>query len=105
MIHELRIYHCQPGKLNAELDRLKAAATTYFPRHGINVLGYWSVLVGPSNHDIYYIIEWGSYDEREARWTAFLNDPEWRLVREQSEADGVLLASISNILLKPLHFD
>ena len=104
MFHELRIYHCQPGKLKAELARLEEAARFFFPRLGIKAIGYWSVLVGDSNHDLYYILEWQSLEEREEKWAAFVSDPEWARVRDLSEADGTLLTSITNLLLKPLDF-
>ena len=104
MIHELRIYRCQPGKLKAELARLEEAARVFFPRHGIKAVGYWSVLVGENNHELYYILEWPSFEERERKWAAFVADPDWARVRDASEADGTLLTSIANLLLKPLPF-
>ena len=104
MFHELRIYHCQPGKLKAELTRLEEAARIFFPRFGIKAIGYWSVMVGDNNHDLYYILEWQSLEERNEKWAAFASDPEWIRVRDLSEANGTLLTSITNLLLKPLDF-
>lgn len=104
MFHELRTYHCQPGKLRAERDRMEAAALKFFPRHGIRSLGYWTVLVGESDHDIHYILEWESMSERDAKWKAFASDPEWMSLFAESERNGPLLTSITNVFLKPLVF-
>ncbi|GAA2901231.1 NIPSNAP family protein [Pseudonocardia halophobica] len=105
MIHEFRTYTCNPGKLPDEIERLRKAATVFFPRHGIKVLGYWSVLVGPDSGQLHYIIEWESMAEQEEKWGAFLADPEWIAAKADSEKDGPLLARVTNSLLKPLTFD
>lgn len=102
MFHELRTYRCRPGKVADELRRMKHAAKTLFPRHGMKALGYWTVLVGPCDHDLYYILEWESLEERTAKWKAFLADPEWVDLFAASEKNGPLLASISNVFLKPI---
>ena len=104
MFHELRIYHCQPGKLKTELDRMREAARKLFPQHGIKAVGYWTVMVGPSDHDIYYMLEWVSLEERSAKWKAFGADPKWIELFKESEQNGTLLTSITNIFLKPLAF-
>jgi hypothetical protein len=37
---------------------------------------------------------------REAKWTAFLNDPEWQAKRAETEANGALLTHVSNQILQ-----
>ena len=42
--------------------------------------------------------------EREAKWTAFIKDPDWLKARDASEADGPILANVSNQLLAATAF-
>ncbi|MDP7392782.1 MAG: NIPSNAP family protein, partial [Alphaproteobacteria bacterium] len=49
MIHELRIYHCVPGRLPALLDRFETITLKIWKRHDIRQAGFWTVDIGPSN--------------------------------------------------------
>ena len=50
------------------------------------------------------MLAWESLADREARWTAFQNDPAWHKARDDSERDGPIVASISNQILRPTAF-
>ena len=101
MIYELRIYHTMPGKL-AELNaRFVNHTLKLWERFDIRPVGFWTVLVGGSNQDLYYLLEWKDMAEREQRWNAFTADPEWIAQRAQSEKNGPLLASIDSSFLAP----
>ena len=104
MIYELRIYHAVPGRLPALLARFQNRTLPIWERHGIRQAGFWTVAVGPSNQDLYYLLEWESLAEREKRWGAFLADPEWIATSAESEKDGQLVQNISNELLAPTAF-
>ena len=52
----------------------------------------------PAN-ELTYMLPWESLADRETRWTAFQNDPAWHKVRDDSERDGPIVASISNQIL------
>ena len=104
MIHELRIYHCVPGRLPALLNRFETITLALWDRHGIRQAGFWTVAIGDSNQDLYYLLEWESLAERERRWTAFMTDPEWIAKRAETEKDGPIVASITNLLLQPTSF-
>jgi len=65
MIHELRIYHCVPGRLPALLKRFETVALAAWERHGIRQAGFWTVTVGPSNQDLYYLLAWDSLAARD----------------------------------------
>ena len=104
MIHELRIYHCLPGRLPALLKRFETITLELWRRHGIRQAGFWTVVVGDSNTDLYYLLEWSSLAEREQKWAAFQSDPEWIAKRTETEKDGQIVASISNLILQPTSF-
>jgi len=104
MIYELRVYHCVPGQLPALLKRFETITLGIWERHGIRQAGFWTVLVGDSNQDLYYLVEWESLAEREKKWGAFMADPEWIAKRAETERDGPIVASLSNSFLQPTAF-
>ncbi len=101
MLHELRIYHCVPGRLPALNKRFETVTLKLWEKHGIRQAGFWTVEIGPSNQVLYYLLAWESLAEREQRWTAFQADPEWQQKRAESEADGPIIGHVENIFLKP----
>lgn len=104
MIHELRIYHCMPGRLPALLKRFEMITLGLWAKHGIRQAGFWTVAIGESNHDLYYLLQWESLAERERKWGAFMADPDWIAKRAETERDGPIVASISNTILQPTSF-
>src|SRR4051794_18944802 len=104
MIHELRIYHCAPGRLPALLKRFETVTLAIWERHGIRQAGFWTVAIGESNQDLYYLLQWDSLADRDKKWNAFAGDPEWLAKRAESERDGPIVASISNTILQPTAF-
>ncbi len=104
MIHELRIYHCVTGRLPALLNRFETITLKIWERHGIRQAGFWTVLVGPSNQALYYLLEWKSMEERERVWNAFASDPEWLEKRAGTEASGAIVDRVENMFLAPTAF-
>jgi hypothetical protein len=104
LIHELRIYHCVPGRLPALLKRFETITLPLWQRHGIRQAGFWTVVIGESNQDLYYLLEWQSLAERETKWSAFQTDPEWLEKRAETERDGRIVASVANAILQPTAF-
>ena len=104
MIHELRIYHCISGRLPALLKRFDTITLKIWERHGIRQAGFWTVGIGGSNQDLYYMLEWESLAERDEKWAAFQADPEWIEKRAGTEADGAIVASVENLILQPTSF-
>jgi len=60
-----------------------------------------ATMIGESNQTLYYLLEWESLAEREAKWGAFLKDPEWLKAREETEKDGPIVAKVTNYILEP----
>ena len=101
MIHELRIYHCLPGRLPALHERFSKVTLELWKKHGIRQVGFWTAVIGESNQALYYLLEWKDLAEREQRWTAFSTDPEWIEARAESERDGPIVEYFSNAILAP----
>lgn len=104
MIYELRTYHCMPGKLPALLKRFEGATLKLWEKHGIRQAGFWTVAIGGSNHDLYYLLAWESLAERDQKWAAFASDPDWQKARAESEKDGPILTHFTNQILTPTSF-
>ena len=104
MLYELRIYHCVTGRLPALLDRFETITLKLWEKHGIQQMGFWTTEIGPNANDLYYLLQWKSLAEREKKWTAFATDPEWIKKKAETEANGQILESLSNPILKPTGF-
>jgi hypothetical protein len=104
MIYELRVYHTMPGKLPALLKRFDTITLKIWERHGIKQAGFWTTLVGESNADLTYMLQWESLAERERKWDAFQADPEWITKRAETEKDGPINARVENSFLIPTSF-
>ena len=105
MIYEMRIYRCVPGHLPTLLERFEKTTLRIWERLGIRQAGFFTTVVGESNSELTYFIAWESLAEREAKWTAFMKDPEWIEARAAHRAaHGEVVASISNQFLAPTAF-
>lgn len=104
MIYELRIYRCVPGKLPELKKRFETVILAAWEKHGIRAVGFWTTLIGESNQNFYYLLEWNDLAERERVWNRYLCDPERLKAREESEMAGPIVANISNTMLEPTAF-
>lgn len=100
MIYELRIYEVAPGKMPALNARFANQTMKFFEKHGIKVVGFWTEEVGTSNNLI-YMTGFDSWADRERRWGAFQQDPEWIKVRDAGQQEGPMVLRIHNSLLRP----
>ena len=101
MIVEMRIYHCAPGRLPALNDRFTNITLDFFKKYGIEPIGFWTTLAGPSNHTLTYLLKWESLAEREVKWNAFQADAEWLAKRAETEAKSPIVERIENQFLSP----
>ncbi len=104
MIHELRIYDCVPGRLPDLLKRFDTITLKIWDKHGIRQAGFWTTLIGESNQRLYYLLAWDSLADRERKWNAFQADPDWAAARAQTEANGPIVAQVTNEMLIPTGF-
>ena len=104
MLYELRIYDCVSGRLPDLLKRFDTITLKIWEKHGIKQAGFWTTLIGESNQRLYYLLQWDSLADREKKWTAFFNDPDWHRARAETEANGAIVAQVSNEILAPTSF-
>lgn len=100
---ELRVYYCNPGKLDALVDRFRDHAVPLFKKHGIDGLGYWIPTSNPDNA-FYYLMAYPSKEARDAAWNEFGKDPQWQEAAKKSEENGKLIARSTIYFLKAADF-
>lgn len=98
-LYELRIYHCNEGKLDALQARFRDHTTKLFKKHGMNNIGYWTP-DEPNNQDLYYILSYPSREARDASWKAFGADPDWKEAAKASELNGKIVKSVESSFMK-----
>jgi hypothetical protein len=99
-VYELRVYHAAPGKLGDLLSRFREHTTKIFDRHGMKSVAYWTPLDEPDkSNTLIYILQHPSREAAAANWKSFQDDPEWKAVKEKSEANGKLTEKIDSTYL------
>lgn len=104
MIYEMRVYRCVPGRLPALLKRFETVTLKLWEKHGIKQAGFFTTVIGESNNELTYFLQWESMAAREKTWNAFMSDPDWIEKRAESEKDGAIIANIVSQLLQPTAF-
>jgi NIPSNAP len=99
-VYELRIYHAAPGKLPELLARFRDHTDKLFDRHGMKSIAYWTPVDEPEkSNTLVYILYHPSREAAVANWKSFQDDPEWKSVKEKSEANGKLAEKIDSTYL------
>jgi hypothetical protein len=92
-IYELRTYTTLPGRLPALNKRFANHTIRLFARHGIKSESYWIPTdEARKDNTLIYILSHDSQEAADKNWKEFQADPEWVKFREESEADGKILA-------------
>jgi hypothetical protein len=99
-LYELRVYHAVPGKLGELLARFRDHTTKLFEKHGMKNVAYWTPVDEPDRGNmLIYILQHTSREAATASWKSFQDDPEWKRVKEESEANGKLAEKIDSTFM------
>jgi hypothetical protein len=99
-VYELRVYQAAAGKLAQLLARFREHTTKLFDRHGMKNVAYWTPVDEPQkSNTLIYILEHPSREAAAANWKSFQDDPEWKSVRDKSEANGKLVEKVESTFL------
>lgn len=102
---EMRTYHAAPGKLDALHVRFRDHTLRLFKKHGIQSVGYWTPAVEEgANGTLVFLLAYPSKEDREKRWNAFANDPEWKTAKAESEKDGPLVEKVEQVFMTPTDY-
>lgn len=98
-VYELRIYYTHPGKMPDLLTRFRDHTCKLFEKQGMVNIGYWLPVEEKDQDKLYYVLRHASRDAAKASWTAFGADPEWKAVRDASEAAGKIVVKVDSVFL------
>src|SRR5450432_2570845 len=97
---ELRTYYTAPGKLEALNARFRDHTCALFKKHGMEVVGFWLPTVQPAaGEKLVYMLAYPSRAAATQAWKDFNNDPEWKKVRSDSEANGKIVLKADSLFL------
>lgn len=107
--YELRVYTAQPGKRDALAARFASRTAAIYARHGITNVGYWipqqsDPELGISAENTFiYMRAYPSKEERDKRYKAARDDPEFAEVVLTQERDPAtrLIVKAHNIDMLP----
>ncbi len=103
MLYELRVYDITPLRIKDINDRFAKYTTRIWKRLGIRPVGFQENVIGPSN-TLTYLLAWESLEEREKKWDAFISDPEWLKVTEETHKNGPIVLKSTNTIMRPTFY-
>ncbi len=102
---EMRTYIANPGKMAALHARFRDHTNKLFVKHGMELVGYWTPTTGENaDHTLVYILAYPDKEARDKSWKAFVDDPDWKKAKAESEKDGVLVQKVIPQFLKPTDY-
>ncbi len=102
---EMRTYIAAPGKLDGLNARFRNHTNKLFVKHGMELIGYWTPTEGAAaQNTLVYILAYPNKESREKSWKAFRDDPEWKKVVAETEANGKLVEKVESLFLKPTDY-
>jgi hypothetical protein len=94
-LYELRTYTTEPGRLPALHARFKAHTIRLFEKHGMQNGMYWVPTDEKlKDNTLIYVVSHASAEAAKKSWDGFINDEEWKKVRDESEKDGKIVAKV-----------
>ena len=99
-VYELRMYHAKEGKMDALKARFGDHTDALFQKHNMKSIGYFSPEDAKSAQELFiYVLEHPSREAAAANWKSFQDDPEWKNVRDKSEANGKLVEKVESVFM------
>ena len=102
-VFEYRKYYAMPGKLEDLKKRFRGHTIEIFNRHNMKSVGYWEAIDNKDNALVYFL-QHDSEAAGKKNWTEFRNDPEWKKVAAESEANGKLVDHVESVYMNPSDF-
>jgi hypothetical protein len=101
MVHQLRIYEIFERNKSAFHARFRDHAARLMARHGFRILGMWETKTDQRTEFV-YLLAWPDEATKNAAWTAFMADPDWKEIKRVTSAQhGDLVGTIEDRVLAP----
>ena len=98
-VYEMRTYYAADGRLDDLNARFRNHTLKLFEKHGMTNIGYWSPIDNKDNK-LVYVLAFPSREAAKKSWAAFVADPRWQAVKNDTEAKGPLVKKIESVYLK-----
>jgi NIPSNAP len=100
-IFELRTYTAPDGKLADLHARFRSHTLRIFQKHGMTNVVYFSTLDAPlSQNTLIYLLAHSNREAAKRSWDAFRNDPEWKKVAAETQANGPIVSKVESVFLE-----
>lgn len=96
---ELRTYTVRaegPGSIDLLHDRFRQHTNRLFRKHGMTIVGFWQPLNAGMERTLIYVLAYKDGTARDAAWTGFRNDPEWKDVTSKMQVSSQVEAVFMN---------
>jgi hypothetical protein len=104
-VFELRVYHANPGKLDALNARFRDHTNKLFDKHGITIIAFWTPTDGEqAKNTLIYVLAYPSREAATKSWKDFQDDPDWKAAKADSEKDGALVKNVDSTYMKPTDY-
>jgi hypothetical protein len=105
-LFELRRYESHSERASqTKVDVFDRDEITIFRRHGMAPVFFGQSLIGERQPNLTYMLAFDDMRDRDARWSAFVSDPDFRAIISKPEySDAAIVSSISNLFLSPTPF-
>jgi heme-degrading monooxygenase HmoA len=101
MLHQLRIYEIFERNKAAFHDRFRDHAARLMGKHGFRIVAMWETKT-ERRTEFVYLLAWPDEATKNAAWTAFMADPDWKEIKRVTSArHGDLVGAIEDRALVP----
>lgn len=104
MLYELRVYELIRESKEGTHYRFENYTVPLFKKHGFRIIGFWETIIGPNTPTLTYILQWTDLNERQAKFDAFFNDPEWIEALRVTAAGGPYITRIHSSIMTPTKY-
>jgi hypothetical protein len=104
-VFELRTYTAPDGRLGDLHARFRNHTLRIFQKHGMTNVIYLAPQDAPlSQNTLIYLLAHESREAAKRSWDAFRNDPEWKKVAAETQANGPIVSKVESVFLNPTDY-
>jgi hypothetical protein len=104
-VFELRTYTAPEGKLGDLHARFRNYTLRIFQKHGMTNVIYLAPQDAPlSQNTLVYLLAHESREAAKRSWDAFRNDPEWKKVAAETQANGPIVSKVESVFFNPTDY-
>ena len=104
-VYELRMYHTFPNRLTPLVTRFRNGEVKVFEQNHMKFMGAWVPQDAPNHENLFiYLLAHENREAAKKNWAGFGADPDWKTIRDTSEADGKIVEKVESTFMDPVDF-